>query len=165
LEDVKIAVIARIRFALAAAMLAVVYYYLLVYLVGWMSAQQRPGWWLDIFPTRRVGILGWLIALHTFAVLLAALPVAVAAVVIARRQAVLLGTTAAVITTAVAVAPSFNSAIWPLLWTSHPIFFVTDQAKIIFAVPFIAWVLRTAFSNDRWERTRTPDSISQGGGR
>jgi hypothetical protein len=158
-------VTARIRFALTAVILAVVYYYLLVYLVGWTSAQQRPGWWLAVFPTRRIGVLGWLIALHTFAVLLAALPIAVAAVVIARTTAVLLGLTAAVLATAAAVAPSLSSAIWPLIWNNHPIFFVTDQVKLIDAVPFIAWVLRAASSNNRFERSRVASSVSQGGGR
>lgn len=133
---------ARIRFTLAAVVLAAVYYYLLVFLVGWTSVHERPVWWLGLFPTRYLGAIAWLVTLHTVAVLLAALPVAVATVIVARREAVLLGLAVAVLATVVAVAPSFSSAIWPLIWDRHPIFFITDQIKLIVAVPAVAWVLR-----------------------
>jgi hypothetical protein len=95
-----------------------------------------------------------LIALHTAAVSLAALPVAVTAVIIARKDTVLLALTAAVLATAAAVIPSLSSTIWPIIWNSNPIFFVTDQAKLIVAVPFLAWVLRAASSHKRFERSR-----------
>jgi hypothetical protein len=158
-------VTARIRFTLAAVVLAAVYYYLLVFLVGWTSVHERPGWWLGVFPTRHLAVIAWLVTLHTAAVLMAALPVAVATVVIARREAVLLGLTVAVLATVVAVAPSFSTAIWPLIWDSHPIFFITDQIKLIVAVPAVAWVLRAASSNNRIERLRAASSVSRGGSR
>ncbi len=156
---------ARIRFALTAAVLAAAYFYLLVYLVGWMSVHQRPGWWLGAFPTRYVAAITWLIVLHTAAVLCAALPVAVAAVVLARQKAVQLGLVAAVLATAAAIIPSLSSTIWPIIWNSHPVLFVTDQIKIVVAVPFIDWVLRSASSNNRLERSRATSSVSQGVGR
>jgi hypothetical protein len=137
LADVKIIVTARIQFILAAVVLAAVYYYLLVFLVGWTSVHERPVWWLSVFPTRPFAVIAWLVVLHTAAVLLAALPVAVATVLIARKAAVLLGLTVAVLATVVAVFPSLSSTIWPLIWQSHPIFFVTDQIKLIVAVPAI----------------------------
>ena len=152
--DVKTTVVTRIRFTLAAVVFGVVYYYLLVYSVGWMSTHERPGWWIGMFPTRRLGALGWLVLLHTSAVLLAALPIAVAAVIIERTRAVLLALIAAVLATVVAVVPSLSSTIWPIIWNSNPILFVTDQAKLIVAVPLIAWVLRAASSNNRFERSR-----------
>ena len=46
---------ARIRFCLAAVVLATGYFYLLVYLIGWMAAHHWPSWWFDIFPSRHVG--------------------------------------------------------------------------------------------------------------
>jgi hypothetical protein len=159
-------VTARIRFALTAAVLAAAYFYLLVYLVGWMSVRQRPGWWLGAFPTRYAGAITWLVVLHTAAVLCAALPVAVAAVVLARQKAVQLGLVAAVLATAAAIIPSLSSTIWPIIWKSHPVFFVTDQIKLVVAVPFIAWVLRSASSNNRFERSRGLVSpVGQGGSR
>jgi hypothetical protein len=119
-----------------------------------MSVRQRPGWWLGVFPTRYVAAITWLIVLHTAAVLCAALPVAVAAVVLVRQRAVQLGLVVAVLATAVAIIPSLSSTIWPIIWNSHPVFFVTDQIKLVVAVPFIAWVLRSASSNNRFERSR-----------
>jgi hypothetical protein len=158
-------VISRIRFALTAAILAAAYFYLLGYLVGWMSVHQRPGWWLGAFPSRYIAAITWLVVLHTAAVLSAALPVALAAVVLARQKAVQLGLAAAALATAAAIIPSLSSTIWPIIWNSHPVFFVTDQIKLIVAVPFIAWVLRSASSNHRFERSRVMSSVSQGGGR
>ena len=158
-------VAARIRFTLAAVVLAAVYYYLLVFLVGWTSVHERPGWWLRLFPTRHLAVIAWLATLHTAAVLLAALPVAVATVVIARREAVLLGLSVAVLATVAGATPLFGSAVWPLIWDSHPIFFITDQIKLIVAVPVVAWILRAAPSNNRLERSRAGASMSQGGNR
>ena len=149
----KMTVAARFRFALAAVILGVVYYYLLVCLIGWMSTHERPGWWIGVFPSRRIGATVWLIALHTAAVSLAALPVAVIAVIIARPNAVLLALTAAVLATTAAVVPALSSTIWPIIWNSNPIFFVTDQLKLIAAVPIIAWVLRAA-SKHRFQPSR-----------
>ena len=145
---------ARIRFALIAGVLSVLYFYLLVYLIGLTSAHERPGWWAGLFPSRRVAAITWLITLHSVAVLSAALPVAIAAVFISRKNAVQLGFVAALLATTMAVAPSLSSTVWPIIWDSHPVFFVTDQIKLVAAVPFIAWVLRSASSNKRFERSR-----------
>jgi len=158
-------VTARIRFGLTAAVLALAYFHLLVYLVGWMSAHQRPGWWLGVFPTRQSAVVTWLVVLHTAAVVSAALPVAVAAVVLSRQQAVQLGLVVAALATAAAIIPSLSSTIWPIIWNSHPVFFVTDQIKLLVAVPFVAWVLRRASSNNRFEISRGASSVSHGAGR
>jgi hypothetical protein len=146
LEDVNMTVVARVRFAVVAVLLSVVYYYLLIYIVGWMSAQPLPGWWLGAFPSRYVGLRIWIVAEHTAAVLSAAVPVGVAAVLSFRQNAVQLGLIAASIATVAAAVPSLAPTIWPLIWNSHPVFFVTDQIKLIAAVPFVAWVLRGASS-------------------
>jgi F0F1-type ATP synthase membrane subunit c/vacuolar-type H+-ATPase subunit K len=156
--------VARVRFAVVAVLLSVVYYYLLICIVGWMSARRLPGWWLGAFPSRHVGLTIGLVAEHSVAVLSAALPVGVAAVLCFRQNAVQLGLIAASIATVAAVVPSLTPTIWPLIWNNHPIFFVTDQIKLIAAVPFVAWVLRGASSNNRFERSRGASSVSQGGG-
>jgi hypothetical protein len=144
---------ARIRFALSVVLLATVYYYLLVYLIGWVNTYPRPVWWFGVFPSRGVGVIAWVVTIHTVAVFSAALPVGVAAVLVVRKKAVLLSSIAALIATAVAAVPSFTPTIWPLIWNSHPVFFITDQIKLIVAVPFIAWVLRGASSDNRLERS------------
>lgn len=148
------ALTARIRFFLAALVLAAGYFYLLIYIIGWTAARHWPSWWFGVFPNRHVGAVIWLATLHTAAVLTAALPIGIAAVILARKKAVLLGLIAALLATVAAVAPSFAPTIWPIVWGSHPVFFVTDQIKLIVAVPFIAWVLRRASSNNRFERSR-----------
>jgi hypothetical protein len=163
LENVKVTLTARIRFSLAALVLAAGYSYLLIYLIGWMATHHWPSWWFDVFPSRHVGAITWLVVLHTAAVLLAALPIGIAAVMITRKKAVLLGFIAASLATVVAVAPSLAPTIWPTVWSSHPVFFVTDQIKLVVAVPFIAWVLRRACSSNRFDRSRgVASSASQG---
>jgi len=102
----------------------------------------------------------WLVTLHTAAVLLAAIPIGIAAVIIAREKAVLLALIAASLATAAAITPSFAPTIWPTVWSSHPVFFVTDQIKLVLAAPFVAWVLRAASSNNRFERSRVASSVS-----
>ena len=145
---------ARIRFTLAALALAVGYFYLLIYIIGWMSAHHWPSWWFDVFSSRRVGAVTWLVTLHTAAVLLAALPIGFAAVIIVRKKAVLLALIAASLATAAAIAPSLAPTIWPTVWSSHPVFFVTDQIKLVLAAPFVAWVLRAASSHNPFGRSR-----------
>ena len=44
----------RIRLGLAAPILGIVYFYLLVLLIGLTSSTLRPSWWIDIFPNRYV---------------------------------------------------------------------------------------------------------------
>jgi hypothetical protein len=165
LQDVKMTLTARIRFSLAALSLAAGYFYLLIYIIGWMSAHHWPSWWFEVFPSRHVGAVIWLVTLHTAAVLLAALPIGIAALMIARKQAVLLGLIAASLATAAAVVSSLAPTIWPIVWGSHRVFFVTDQIKLVVAVPFIAWVLRAASFNNRLGRSRGPSPLSQGGSR
>jgi hypothetical protein len=94
-----------------------------------------------------------MVILHSAAVLSAALPVAVASLLIDRNRAVLIGTLAGASAVVIALLLSLTPAIWPVIWNSHPVFFITDQIKLIVAVPFVAWIIRSAFNN-RLDRTR-----------
>lgn len=161
-EDLNMTLAARVRFAVVVASLSVAYDYLLIYIIGWTSAQRIPAWWLGAFPSRHIGLTTWLVAEHSLAVLAAALPIGVAAVLCFRQNAVQLGFIAASIATLAAVSPSLTPTIWPVIWSNHPVFFVTDQIKLIVAVPFVAWVLRSSSSNNRFERSRVSSSVSQG---
>lgn len=131
----------RIRFGLAAPILGFVYFYLLVLLIGLTSSTLRPSWWIDIFPNRHVAAVMWLICLHTAGVVFAAIPMAIAVVAVVRERAVLLGAIVGVVATALAILPSLRPDIWQLAWSSHPIFFITDQIKLIVAVPLAAWII------------------------
>jgi hypothetical protein len=134
----------RTRLVLSAAVLAAVYYYLLVFLIGLTSTRLWPAWWYAGFPSRHMAAVTWMAGWHTIGVIGAALPVALAAVFIMRSRAALLGALAGALATIFAVLPSLSPNIWPLIWNNHPIFFVTDQIKLLVAVPFIAWIVRKA---------------------
>jgi hypothetical protein len=132
----------RLRLVLAAPVLGVLYFYLLVFLIGWTSAQHWPPWWFGVFPSRHFAAVAWIIGSHTIGVFSAAIPIAIAAVLIVREQAMLLGIVAGVIATILGVLPSLTPDIWPLVWNSHPIYFITDQIKLLVAVPITIWIIR-----------------------
>jgi len=138
----------RFRLVLAAPVLGAMYFYLLLFLIGWISASAWPSWWMGSFPTRRIAALIWIVGTHTIGVFAAAIPVAVAAVLVLRERAMLLGTIAGAIATFLAVLPSLTPEIWPLVWSSHPIFFVTDQIKLLIAIPVAVWVIRMLLSQN-----------------
>lgn len=79
--------------------------------------------------------------------MLLAAPVAVATVFAIRERAVLLGVIVGAIATSLEVLPSLGRDIWPLVWNNHPIYFVTDQIKLLVAVPIVAWIIRKLFQN------------------
>jgi hypothetical protein len=139
----------QVRLVLAALVLGGIYYYLLIFLISWTSTRLWPSWWFGIFPNRRVAAVIWIVGWHTIGVFSAAIPIAAAAVLIVREQAILLGTIVGVIATALGVFPSLSKDIWPLLWNSHPIYFITDQIKLLAAVPFAVWIIRKLFPQRR----------------
>jgi len=132
----------QLRLILAAPVLGAVYYYLLIFLIGFTSAAPWPSWWIGALPNRHVAALIWIVGLHTIGVVSAALPVAFATVLVLRKQAMLLGIAGGVIATVLAVLPSLTHDIWPLVWNNHPIFFITDQVKLLVAVPAAIWIIR-----------------------
>jgi hypothetical protein len=91
----------------------------------------------------------WAVSLHTVAVFSAALPVAISSVVVARKHAWQLGGIVAFLATVAALLPSLSPTIWPLIWSSQPMLFVTDQIQLIVAVPLVAWIVGSASSNER----------------
>lgn len=144
----------RLRLGLAAPVLGALYFYLLVFLIGSISAiLQRPSWWLGIYPNQHIAAVTWLVCVHTIGVISAAIPIAAMAVVIARERAVLLGILAAAIATTLGILSSLPSATWPLVWNSHPVFFITDQIKLLGAVPFGAWIIRKLLSSSGFPTT------------
>jgi hypothetical protein len=132
----------RLRLVLAAPILAALYFYLLIFSISWTSAQHWPSWWFGVFSSRHVAAITWIVVLHTIGVFFAAVPIVFAAVIIVRREAVLLGAIVSVLATILAVLPSLSSHIWPIVWNSHPVYFVTDQIKLLVAVPFATWLIR-----------------------
>jgi hypothetical protein len=132
----------RFRLVLAVPALVAVYYYLLIFVIGWTSASPWPSWWIGIFSNRHMAVLIWIIGSHTIGVLSAAVPIAIAAVLIVRVRAMLLGIIVGAIATLLGILPSLTPDIWPLIWNSHPIYFITDQIKLLAAVPVAVWIIR-----------------------
>jgi hypothetical protein len=132
----------RLRLVLAAPVLAALYFYLLIFSIGWTSALYWPSWWFGVFSSRHVAAITWMVVLHTIGVFLAAAPIAFAAVIIRCREAVFLGAIVGLLATIPAVLPSLSSHILPIVWNSHPVYFVTDQIKLLVAVPFATWLIR-----------------------
>ena len=141
-----------VRFMVAVPLLGAAYYYLLLYVVGYSAAMPRPLWWVPAFPTRHLVAIIWLVLVHTLGVLAAALPIAVAAILIRRDRAAQLGICVGAVATIAGIYPALSPTIWPLLWDSHPVFFVTDTLKLIAAVPVVAWAIQKLPSNYRLER-------------
>ena len=132
----------RLRLILAAPVLGAMYYYLLIFLIGFTSATPWPSWWIGALPNRHVAALIWIIGTHTMGVLFAAFPIAFATMRVLRKQAMLLGIIVGVIATIFAIFPSLRQDIWPLVWNNHPIFFVTDQIELLVAVPIAISIMR-----------------------
>jgi hypothetical protein len=85
----------------------------------------------------------WIIGSHTIGVFSTAIPIAIAAVLIVREQPLLLGIIVGAITTLLGILPSLAADLWPLIWNGHPIYFITDQIKLLAAVPAAVWIIRT----------------------
>ena len=135
----------RIRLSVGAVVLAPVYFYLLVLIIGRSSALGFPDWWLGAFESRHFAMRVWIIGNHTVAVLAAAMPIAIAACLIARNHAIQLAFAVGVLGTGLAVLPSLSPTIWPIIWKSQPTFFITDNLKILLAVPLLTWINRKIF--------------------
>ena len=139
-----------IRFCASLALLTTLYYFLLIWLLGYTSALGWPKWWLTLFGMGRGAKVAWIIATHTFSVLCAALPIALCALL--DRRALLLGTLVAVLTAVLIIYPSLRPEIWALIQANHPGYFVVDSARIVVAVPVLIYLLRRMPSNKRLER-------------
>ena len=135
-------VLSWIRAALMVVVLAAAYDYLLAHTWGYVSAIGWADWWMAAFPTKDAAALSWLIATHTAAVLAAAAPVALASLSMLPGRPVLLAAIAGLAVTVVELLPETTPELWPLEWGAHPVFFVTDQLKIIVAMPVLVWLLR-----------------------
>ena len=136
----------RLCLALAAPVLGAAYYYLLIFLIGWTSASPWPSWWIGALPNRHIAALIWVIGSHTVGVFSAVIPVAIAVVFLVRAQAMLLGIIVGVIGTSLGVIPSLTPDIWPLVWNTHSIYFITDQIKLLVAVPVAIWIIQKLLS-------------------
>lgn len=139
-----------IWFVLAVVLLAFLYSYLLLFLVGYAVAIPRPSWWEGIFASRHFAMLLWLTVVHTIAVFAAAAPIALLSLVSVPARALLVGVSASALAIAVQTLPSLSPEIWPLIWNNNPTSFFIDTIKCVAAVPVLIWLLRKLPSNTGW---------------
>jgi hypothetical protein len=143
----------HIRAGIAVAVLAIAYYYLLLYVIGYAMTIHWPSWWYVALPKGKAAAQLWLVVLHTSAVLIAAAPVALLSRVVLYRRRVLLTAAAGVVAVVALNLPAYPDA-FALSWKQHPIFLITDNLKCLLAVPLLAWLLGAAPSNNSLERSR-----------
>ena len=151
-----------------AVSLAFLYMWVVPIATIYAGAVPIPSWWGPLFPTRASGILTWLVTVHTFAVLVASLPFALAIEFLYGRSGVwvALALTVAVysLTTLPSVVRFFGTS--PLRLKMVTLF---DAVKLVGVLPVLVWMLDALPSNYRIERRRKPrlqsSSVSAGGAR
>jgi hypothetical protein len=153
-------VLSGIRVALMVVVLAAAYDYFLLHISDFLTALAWPHWWMSAFPTRSIAAQSWLIGIHTSIVLLAAAPVALASLWLLPTRTALLAALAGLAVAVVEVLPATTPELWRVVWGAHPVFFVTDNLKIIFAMPLLVWLLRRLPSNTGWSGRDLPNTPS-----
>jgi hypothetical protein len=141
----------RIRIGFAVLAAATVYYYLLVYSVGYLTAMPWPTCWIGIFPSKLIAVRVWLFVMHTCAILLSAAPVALLVRLLIPAHRVLICVCAAVVALVAANLP-LHLDLLAMSLAQHPILWVMDVLKVLLALPFLAWAFRLAPSNPSLER-------------
>jgi hypothetical protein len=133
----------RLRLMFWAVALAVTYSIILKYTgrtLAWLVAANLP------HPISCCDYVDSL--LHTAGILLAAAPVATAAVLVDRRRAMSLGAFASAAATAFAFVWSVHPEILQLLWNSQWLFLSADLLKIAAAVPVLIWIIAKSVFHD-----------------
>jgi hypothetical protein len=132
--------------------LAVVYYWLVVELVGLSAAIPRPRWWVGLYPIvgRYLAALAWAELLNTGGMLIAALISAFIGSRLFGARAILVTALASAIAAIYGVLPTFGASIWP--YVSGEILVVTllDCIKMAVLPIFLVWPLAGGLSNLRW---------------
>jgi len=152
--------IKRIVLVALAVGLAWLYMWVVPVATIYAGALPVPSWWAPLFSSRGIGILTWLVTVHTCAVLLASLPFALAIDFLYGRMGVwvALALTVAVysLTTLPSVVSFFGTS--PLRLKAVTLF---DAVKLIGFLPALVWVIDALPSNYRIERrvkARLPSS-------
>ena len=132
-------------------MLALLYYRLTVFLVGYSAAVAKPAWWSDLLPTMspHAAALTWLEILNTAAMTLAALLTALAALKIFGARAL----AATAFSSAGVAVYSLSETIRVTSWAFTPndflIVLLTDTVKIVAIPVLLVLMLRHWASNLR----------------
>jgi len=136
-------------YAVGAILLAFLYYWLVVQIVGYAAVVPRTGWWMNAAPTigRRAAAVAWLEAMNTGAMIVAATPVALLGAYAYPRRAMGVVALAAAAAATYALAPTFRSDIWPLLHGFALWVTVIDAIKMAVLPPLLTWIVSGPISN------------------
>jgi hypothetical protein len=143
-------VLSWIRVALMVVVLAAAYDHWLVHIYGFMTGVSWPGWWMSALPSKDLAAQSWLNLVHTSAVLVAAAPVALVSLWRLQIRTALPTAIAGLVVAVVEALPRATPELWPSAWGAQSVYFVTNQLKIILAMPLLAWLLRKLPSNTGW---------------
>ena len=145
------------RSVLVALALVLAWIYMLAVptVIGHAAAVPIPSWWNPLFPSLRSGILTWLVIVHTFAVLVASLPVAFVIERIYGRAGVwvALALTVVIYASTRAWIPFAEFGPSPMRLKVATLF---DAIKLLGFLPALVWVFGAWPSNNRIERPREP---------
>jgi hypothetical protein len=141
----------RIVYFAVAMGLAWLYMWVVPVATIYAAAVPIPSWWGPFFPTRGSGTLTWLVSVHTFAVLMASLPFALAIDFLYGRMGVWVALALTVAVYSVTTLPSVFSFFGtsPLRLKVVSLF---DAVKLIGFLPALVWILGALPSNYRIER-------------
>ena len=135
--------------------LAWLYIWLVAEATAHAAALSIPSWWGPLFPSRNSGILTWMVTVHTFAVLLASLPVALAIYSLYGRRGVWVALAISVVifslTTLPGVVGRFGTSPFRIKVVT-----LFDAIKLMGFLPLLVWGIGALPSNNRIERTREP---------
>jgi hypothetical protein len=156
----------RRRIILGIAAFGLLYLYLLalVYAIGLAAAWPTPRWWVGAFSAHRGAILSWLLISHLAVVVIVSLLFAWIIVRVYGRLSIAVSIVFALVIWGLFDAPLtldafrgdgfFSKGIW-----------LADTVQFIGALPVLVLLLRRLPSNNRFERSRGPAPVSQGGSR
>ncbi len=143
----------RALFRIAAILMAYIYLVALVFTIGYAAMIVAPVWWLGHFSSRATAQLYLALFAHAAAVVLASIPVAVAACWVLGRFRVLGGALIAAIVWLVMIVPATQG-----FWSSTTFLrgaAIADTLEFLGTLPLIVWLLTRLSSNNALERSVT----------
>lgn len=137
--------------AVGTLALAVIYYWLVVELVGFSAAISKPNWWAGLLPLigRHLSALAWAELLNTGGMTVAAIISALIGSRLFGPRALTITASASAMAAIYGVAPMFSTSIWP--YVHGEILAVTsfDCLKMGLLPTLLVWLFAGGSSNLR----------------
>ena len=141
----------RVVLTILTAGLAVLYAYVLIYVIGIAASLARPAWWDAVVPTHLLSVRTWALSCHTAAILLVSLPFALVLARLFPRRGVWV---ALAITVAIYGWLDLPGQLEYFGYVSAYMKAVSiiDAMKLVGILPVLVWLIRYLPSNKRLER-------------